>query len=674
MSSSTSSPRSKRRAFAFVLALAGAFFAALFATVSPGLAGPGGTLVVDGSCSLTDAIRSANADADLGGCVGAGGDETLVLDVDVVLAAADTVHSTSRLSSFAGLPDITTRMTIRAGSASSIARDPGLDCALANHFRLFNIVGGDLTLVDLVLENGCAFSHGGAAVVLGEGETNGQLRASRATFRGHTAGVLAEGSAGVGGAVYVGPNGELSSVEQSRFEDNLCQGGFGATVDAGSAMGGAIFIASGDAASGSIVETTFSGNRAVGGIATANGGFASGGGIASERPLGLVRQSTFEGNEAIAGSGNAVPGEGSGGGLYLRIAGGSQPTELVGLLFRGNRSQGGGTAAPDIFGGAGIASSAYLHGIPGAPITLRGSRITDGLTVGGGGSPGGDGRCSLYALTATTVRSSTIDHNVVRGGSSALTFGGSAFGGGGCGDDDSFFSAVTFSGNRVEGGPSLLGVGGFAGGGGWSTFGTSDSRLEHLTVTNNRAVAGSGVTPGESRAGGLYFAWFADFRSSLVAGNLIVAVLGTEVANDCSINQFGNSAGFNLVQAPGDCADDLVLPGDQTFLDPELSGLERFGCTVTLPNGLCAPTHALPLGSPAIDSGTCDGAMAEDGRGFSRPVDIAAAGNADDGCDVGAYEARDEDGSGEDDGLEFVFLFDDGFESGNTAVWSLTVP
>ena len=657
-----------------VLVLALAVFSALAGAVSPGLAGPGGTLVVNGACSLTDAIRSANADADLGGCVGAGGDETLVLDIDVVLAAPDLVHATAQLGSFAGLPDITSRMTIRAGSASSIARDPGLGCSAADHFRLFNIVGGDLTLVDLVLENGCAATHGGAAIVLGDGATDGALRATGTTFRGHTAGILAKGSDGVGGAVYFGPDGALPSIAQSRFEDNLAQGGFGGAVDGGSASGGAIFLAAGDVAAGSIVETTFTGNRAIGGLALSHGGFASGGGMASERPLGLVRQSTFEGNEVLGGDGNDLPGEGSGGGLYVRLAGGSEPTELVGLLFRDNRSQGGGTAASDVAGGAGIASSAYLHGIPGVPITLEGSRITGGFTLGGTGAPAGDGRCSLYALTATTVRSSTIDHNVVRGGASTFTFGGSAFGGGGCGDDDSFFSAVTFSGNRVEGGPSLLGVGGFAGGGGWSTFGTSDSRLEHLTVTNNRSVAGPGATPGESRAGGLYFAWFADFRSSLVAGNIIVDVAGNEVFNDCSINQFGDSAGFNLVEAPGDCIDDLVLPGDQTFLDPGLTDLNRYGCTTLLPNGRCAPTHALPLASPAIDAGTCDGAAAEDGRGFSRPVDIALAANADDGCDVGAYESRDEDGSGEDDGIESFFLFADGFESGTTAAWSSTTP
>ncbi|MEM9558615.1 MAG: choice-of-anchor Q domain-containing protein [Acidobacteriota bacterium] len=664
------SPRlSIRRLVLCVLAASGA----LAVIAPPTLAGVG-TIVVDGSCSLSDAIRSANTDTDVGACVGAGGAENIVLDVDVVLAAADLIHSTSQLGSFAALPDITSPMTIRSGAARSIVRDLGLGCTAADQFRLVNIVGGDLTLIDLVLENGCAFSHGGAAVVLGSGVNNGRLHAQETTFRGHTAGGLVEGADGLGGAIYVGPSGEVPSIEDSLFEDNLAQGGFGGGVDGGEARGGAIAFSTGATPAGSILETTFAGNRAVGGLALSNGGFAFGGGIASERPLGLVRQSTFEANEALAGDGNDVPGEGSGGGLYLRIANGAEPTELVGLLFRGNRAVGGGTTAADVVGGAGIAAAAYLHGVPGAPITLESSRMTEGLTQGGSGAPAGDGRCAFYALTATTVRSSTSDHNVVRGGSSTFSFGGSAFGGGGCGDDDSLFSAVTFSSNRVEGGPSLLGVGGFAGGGGFSTFGTAELRLRNVTMTNNRAIAGPGATPGESRAGGLYFAWFSDFRGSLLAGNWIVDVLGNEVANDCSINQFGASAGFNIVQNPGDCLDNLVLPGDQVFLDPELSELQRFGCTTTLPNGFCAPTHALPLASPAIDTGSCDGAPAVDGRGFSRPVDIATTGNADDGCDVGAYEARDEDGSGEDDGIEFVFVFADGFESGSTAAWSATVP
>ena len=644
----------------------------VLAFASPSLAG--GMITIDGSCSLTDAIRSANTDTDVGGCVGSGGDETLVLDVDVVLAAADAVHSTNQLGSFAGLPDITSTMTIQAGAASSISRDAGLGCEAANHFRILNIVSGDLTLVDVELENGCAASHGGAAVVTGGGGINGRLQVHGATFRGNTAGGMFEGSDSLGGALYVGLTGEISSIESSRFDDNDCLGGFGGGVDAGHAMGGAIFFEASGAPAGSIVDTTFSGNRAVGGLSTTNGGFGSGGAIASNRPLGLVEKSTFENNEAIGGDGNEIPGEGSGGGLYMQLLSGSEATQLVGLIFDGNHSQGGGTAALDVPGGAGIASGAYLEGIPVAPITLESSHITGGLTVGGSGGPAGDGRCSLFALTTTTVRSSTIDHNVVRGGSSTFSFGGSAFGGGACGDDDSHFSAVTLSSNRVEGGPSLLGTGGFGGGGGWSTFGTSDSTLENLTITNNRAVAGFGSPNGESRAGGLYTAWFASFRGSLIAGNFAVDTAGAETPNDCSINFFGDSAGFNLVQTPGDCADDLVLPGDQMSLDPQLSSLERFGCVTTLANGLCAPTHALPLGSPAIDMGSCDGATPDDGRGFSRPVDIAAASNADDGCDAGAYESRDDDASGQDDGLDFVFLFDDGFESGDLAAWGSSTP
>ncbi len=644
---------------------------ALFAFASPSLAG---TITVDGSCTLTNAIRSANTDTEVGGCVGAGGDDTLVLDVDVVLAAADTVHSTLQLGSFAGLPDITSTMTIQAGSADSIRRDLALDCAVENHFRLFNIISGDLTLVDVELENGCAATHGGAAVVLGTGGANGKLQADGATFRGNTVGGPFAASNALGGALYVGSTGEIPSIAGSRFDSNECLGGFGGGEDAGSAMGGAIFLEVGSAPAGTMVDATFSGNRAVGGLSTTNGGFGSGGAIASNRPLGIVEKSTFENNEAIGGDGNETPGEGSGGGLYLQIMSGNETTQLVGLLFDGNRSQGGGTGALDVSGGAGIASGAYLQAVPVAPIVLESSRITGGLTVGGSGGPAGDGRCSLFALTATTVRGSTIDHNVVRGGSSTFSFGGSAFGGGACGDDNSIFSAVTLSGNQVQGGPSLLGTGGFGGGGGWSTFGTSDSTLEHMTITDNRSIAGFGSPNGESRAGGLYTAWFASFRSSLIAGNFIVDTAGVETPNDCSINQFGDSAGFNLVQTPGDCADDLVLPGDQMFLDPQLSGLERFGCVTTLANGLCAPTHALPLGSPAIDAGTCDGATSGDGRGFSRPVDIAAVSNADDGCDVGAYESRDDDASGEDDGLDFVFLFDDGFESGDLTAWSSSSP
>lgn len=73
-----------------------------------------------------------------------------------------------------------------------------------------------------------------------------------------------------------------------------------------------------------------------------------------------------------------------------------------------------------------------------------------------------------------------------------------------------------------------------------------------------------------------------------------------------------------------------------------------------------------------LDQGSCvlSGVMA-DARGFSRPWDDPGTMDLDDGCDIGAYEARDVNGNGIEDGRD---LFRDGFETGDTSSWTSTVP
>jgi hypothetical protein len=66
-------------------------------------------------------------------------------------------------------------------------------------------------------------------------------------------------------------------------------------------------------------------------------------------------------------------------------------------------------------------------------------------------------------------------------------------------------------------------------------------------------------------------------------------------------------------------------------VDPRLGPLAN--------NGGDTFTHVLWSGSPAIDQGSCRDA-ATDQRGQPRPVDISSIPNADDGCDIGAYEQQ----------------------------------
>jgi hypothetical protein len=130
------------------------------------------------------------------------------------------------------------------------------------------------------------------------------------------------------------------------------------------------------------------------------------------------------------------------------------------------------------------------------------------------------------------------------------------------------------------------------------------------------------------------------------------------------------SLGYNLVEAPGGCT--FTATADQTGVDPQLAPLGEYGCAAPLPDGTCLPVHPVRVAGPALDRGSCtaSGATA-DARGLGRPFDFPGAVNADDGCDAGAYEARDDNGNGADDALE---IFADGFESGDTTAWSATTP
>ena len=99
------------------------------------------------------------------------------------------------------------------------------------------------------------------------------------------------------------------------------------------------------------------------------------------------------------------------------------------------------------------------------------------------------------------------------------------------------------------------------------------------------------------------------------------------------------------MDSDGDCG------VERTELDPGLAGALAH-------NGGFTPTVALVAGAAAIDAGTNGGCPATDQRGAVRPFDGDGDGVAV--CDVGAFEFG-------------VIIFADGFESGDTSAWSVTV-
>lgn len=175
--------------------------------------------------------------------------------------------------------------------------------------------------------------------------------------------------------------------------------------------------------------------------------------------------------------------------------------------------------------------------------------------------------------------------------------------------------------------------------------------LNNSTVTDNWAPSGGGIY--NMRAGAWVYA-----RNSVVADQ-------TWSADDC-LNNLGTfqSYGYNI-ESGTSCG--FTAEGDQQVVDPV--GLRPLG-----DYGGSTETCALLVGSAAIDAGDPGGCYGDAdsngvldalpmdrdqrGSGYWRPADGDWDGIAR--CDAGA--------------VEFQMLFADGFESGNTSMWSNTIP
>jgi hypothetical protein len=103
-------------------------------------------IVVDGTCTLVDAITAANTDSASGNCPAGSGADEIQLTADVTLTAVDNTTDGDN-----GLPSITGYVTIQgAGGLRAIARDPA-----APEFRILHVAAsGTVDLDSLALMNG----------------------------------------------------------------------------------------------------------------------------------------------------------------------------------------------------------------------------------------------------------------------------------------------------------------------------------------------------------------------------------------------------------------------------------------------------------------------------------------------------------------------------------------
>ncbi len=239
---------------------------------------------------------------------------------------------------------------------------------------------------------------------------------------------------------------------------------------------------------------------------------------------------------------------------------------------------------------AGSAGGILSYG--GGVISITGSTISGNTATANAGG--------MYAyLSSVTLERSTVSGNTAAtiGGGIRLQLGSTTI------------LNSTISGNTAG-----------TDGGGIYRFGGS-SQIALSTITNNAATTGSG--------GGVYLSYGAlmDVKGSIIWGNTRLGA----TANDVGGVGY-TSMGHNLIGS-GSATTQFTADGDQTGVTDALLGTLQLNVPGT------TRTHALLLGSPAINAGTCTnnaGApVTSDQRGMTRPQGIT--------CDIGAYELSPEE-------------------------------
>jgi|GEM_PF-6630013 len=216
------------------------------------LANPTG--IVNGNCTLGEAILAANNDAAVDGCTAGSGDDTIVLPAGVyTLSVAASFGS---LGDAIGLPQVTSNIIIQGQdtAAFTIIERP----VAAPAFRIFEQSGfllGTLTIRRVTIRGGKSTNHGGGAIFAGG---NG-LIVEDAAFENNST-TAGDG----GGAIHTAnpppfpvPVATTLTISGSTFEGNTAANFAGALLT--------------QALTSTIKNSTFSGNSAAwgGAIATA---------------------------------------------------------------------------------------------------------------------------------------------------------------------------------------------------------------------------------------------------------------------------------------------------------------------------------------------------------------------------------------------------------------------
>ncbi len=550
-------------------------------------------------CTLSDAIRSANADRDIGGCTHTGdyGADTIVLPAGLFALTAPATEMGAT-----ALPVVTGEITI-LGNGAVIARTNGES---EPFFRLFEVTLGTLTLVELTVTGGLIREPGGDVAgggILGHAEGSLALRSMTIAGNAVDADAGSDGIGGTarGGALYFEGTGTLNLT-------NVAVIGNSVTSRGGIADGESTPLVAG----------------------SGRAGVVRGGGIAFAGATELLfTGGAVSNNTAIADAGESdVAGRAEGGGIHVAGVPGLPRLVLSGVSVTSNtaRAVGGEAGQGGVAHGGGLfydQDAAVGAGLIVSESTFGGnSAVADGGSGTSGGKARGGG---IYCIARASippvfVTSSAFVQNTVHadGGltPSRDSKGGRAEGGG------LYFRTVGVDGTLVLDGVTLtsnaataaFGAGGnsgtAAGGAVWFDAEGGSVDLRNTTMTGNTLAALAGTLSGA----GIQAASAATLMSSIVSDNSASGIVGSV---DCAGGPF-TSLGHNIMPSAG-CG--APTDTDKPDVPPDLGPLVNIG----RPGGQFLPP--LP-GSPAIDSGDRFSCTSSDQIGQGR------AGV----CDIGAVE------------------------------------
>ena len=249
---------------------------------------------------------------------------------------------------------------------------------------------------------------------------------------------------------------------------------------------------------------------------------------------------------------------------------------------------------------------------PGASLVIRNSSILSNTAVL---QAGGIGAIDVDVNLSASV----VDDNEAVSGRA----GGIGIAGQNIGNNPTLTTdGVTVSNNRSGGDGGGIGVQ------------SAELTLLNTTVSGNQSISGNGggvvfldASPASSVTFSTIASNLAPQGSNLAAQNSTVSFQGALFADGTAIALASSfvSLGNNLDQSGS-----LGLSGTEDIagVDPLLGPLQDNGGPVS--------THALLIGSPAIDAGPLDG-PSTDARGAARPQDGDGVGGA--AFDIGAFEA-----------------------------------